>query len=82
MAKLYFDKNGAGLGTKPAFDCACALVGHVDHLVYGSDYFKDAGQSVHALDKRVSGDGCLCLRTTRPRFMYKNAKTLLSSHQA
>ena len=36
MKKLYFD---TALGWhKPAFDCACALVG-IEHLVYGTDYF-------------------------------------------
>ena len=38
MKKLYFD---TALGWhKPAFDCACALVG-IEHIVYGSDYFME-----------------------------------------
>ena len=41
MYKLYFD---TALGWhKPAFDCACALVG-LDHLVYGSDYFMQGSE--------------------------------------
>jgi predicted TIM-barrel fold metal-dependent hydrolase len=36
MKKLYFD---TALGWhKPAFECACALVG-IEHIVYGTDYF-------------------------------------------
>lgn len=41
MHKLYFD---TALGWhKPAFDCACELVG-LDHLVYGSDYFMQGSE--------------------------------------
>ena len=38
MKKLYFD---TALGWhKPAFECACALVG-IEHIVYGTDYFME-----------------------------------------
>lgn len=41
MPKLYFD---TALGWhRPAFDCACELVG-LDHLVYGSDYFMQGSE--------------------------------------
>ncbi len=41
MHKMYFD---TALGWhKPAFDCACELVG-LDHLVYGSDYFMQGSE--------------------------------------
>lgn len=72
MPKLYFD---TALGWhKPAFDCACALVG-VDHLVYGSDYFMQDSPFMRWTNEFL--EGLPLSQGDKNKIYYKNAERLL-----
>jgi predicted TIM-barrel fold metal-dependent hydrolase len=72
MHKLYFD---TALGWhKPAFDCACALVG-VEHLVYGSDYFMQASQFMTWTNRFL--ESLPLSKEDKDKIYYRNAETIL-----
>ena len=72
MHKLYFD---TALGWhKPAFDCACDLVG-IDHLVYGSDYFMQDSQFMRWTNEFL--EGLPLSKGEKEKIYHKNAERFL-----
>ena len=72
MHKLYFD---TALGWhKPAFDCACDLVG-IDHLVYGSDYFMQDSQFMRWTNEFL--EGLPLSKGEKDKIYHKNAERFL-----
>ena len=72
MHKLYFD---TALGWhKPAFDCACDLVG-IDHLVYGSDYFMSDSQFMVWTNEFL--EGLPLSKEEKEKIYHKNAEGFL-----